>query len=186
MVLVQGTIFKRMIDDPEDHWTNVYAIEAANTVAALDNLAEIAAWEADIMGETAEVYRLYAVTPTPGSTGAIRDVTLQGLQPVTTPGELLPQWNTVLVKFFNVAGKPELKYLRLPLYLDMINGQTIKTAVLTTVLTGYASHLEEYEFYVGPTGEPHVGSQVVSVVQMRQTNWHRRSREGFKRGWVAV
>lgn len=186
MVLIQATTYKRLIADPEDHWTNVYMLEAANTVAALDLLEPLAQFEADIMGETAEVFKLHCGDLLPNTPGAVRYVNMPGLQPVATPGALLPQWNTMKVVFYNVVGRPEIKYLRLPGYLDMIDGQTWKTAVVTAVSLGYAGHLSNYEFYVGPTGEPHTGYDVSPIVQMRQTNWHRRGRPGFKRGWVPV
>lgn len=187
MVLVLGTSYKRLVAQPEITWSNAYMFQAANTIACLDLLEDVAGHEAAVMGETAEVYRLHCKTPAPGTIGAIRDVSIAGVQPVADPDTMLPMWNTVIVKFFNVAGRPELKYLRLPLYIDMIEGQTINNATLTTVSLDYATHLAGNEFYVGPDGEPHQnGFEVESVIQMRQTNWHRRTRPGFKRGWVPV
>lgn len=187
MVLVLGTIYKRLVAQPEITWSNAYMFQAANTIAALDLAEDVAGHEAAVMGVTAEVFRIHAKSPTPGTIGAQRDVSIAGVQPVAQPDELLPMWNTVIVKFFNVAGRPEIKYLRLPLYKDMVTGLEITGSVLTTVSLDYATHLAGNEFYVGPNGEVHQnGFEVESVIQMRQTNWHRRTREGFVRGWVPV
>jgi hypothetical protein len=40
--------------------------------------------------------------------------------------------------------------------------------------------------YVGPSGERPVSYETFHPVQNRQLGWHRRSRPGFRRGWVPV
>lgn len=186
MVHIIATIYKQMILQPEVQWSNVYSLNSANTVAALDNAEEIAGFEAAVMSETARVFRLHCVENVPGSDGAIRNVDIEGTQPVAEPTELLPMWNTVKVSFENVIGRPEIKYLKLPLYKDMIDGLEIAGSVYTQVVLGYAAPLAAYEFYVGPGLEVHTGYQVSRNIQMRQTDWHRRQRPGYKRGWVPV
>lgn len=185
MPLYKLTVSKRMILSPEEKWTNVYTINAPNPIDVLDIGEGIADFEAGVMGETAEVFRLDARFPGV-STGASREFIRPGLQTVADPDTRLPQWNTVKVTFTNAVGRPEIKYLRLPLYIDMVDGQTIKTAVQTSVQLGYTGPVNDVPEFVGPSGEVHTGGSTASLIQMRQTDWHRRTRVGFKRGWVPV
>jgi hypothetical protein len=185
MARFKVTTYKRLIADPEDHWTNVYTVESANAITALDNGETIAGLEADVMGETAEVFRISAINVL-GGEGVQREVTLPGLQDVPNPEQLMPQWNVVKVTFASLAGRPEIKYLRLPLYMFMVEGQQLLNGTQTNVQLGYAGPLADLPFYVGPNGEAHTGATVSNNIQMRQTNWHRRTRPGFIRGWVPV
>lgn len=185
MALFVGTTHKQMIASPEIRWTNVYTLSSSNIVTALSDLGAIADREAIVMGETARVYKEHVIAQVGGS-GYQQDVDKPGIQTVANPTELLPLWNTVKVVFFNNQGRPEIKYIKLPLYKDMIDGVTIQNSVQTAVQLDYAEDLVGMAAYVGPNGETHVGALVHDVIQMRQTDWHRRQRVGYKRGWVPV
>lgn len=185
MALFKLTIYKRMVANPEDTWTNVYMVEGSNAVAALDTGEGIADLEAIIMGETAEVFKLDARSAL-GGLGVQRPYNAVGQQTVADPDTILPMWNVVKVTFANVAGRPEIKYLRLPLYTDMIDGINVQGSVRTAIQLDYVGPLVGMVEYVGPNGEVHTEGSVATLIQMRQTGWHRRTRPGFIRGWVPV
>lgn len=185
MALYVGTSYKQMVDSPEEVWSNVYTLDSSNIVTAMGNLDDISDREANVMGETARVFRLHVIAQV-GGTGIIQSVDKVGVQPVADPATLLPLWNVVKVTFTSDQGRPEIKYLRLPLYADMVEGLNISNAVQTTVQLDYAAQLIGIPQYTGPNGEEHTGATVQNAIQMRQTNWHRRTRPGFKRGWVPV
>jgi len=185
MALFTGTTTKQLIAQPDIQWTNVYTLSDSNIVTAMATLDTIADKEAIVMGETARVFKQHVIAQVGGS-GYQQDVDKPGIQTVANPDELLPLWNTVKVVFFNNVGRPEVKYLKLPLYKDMIDGITIQNAVQTAVQLDYAAQLVGIANYTGPNGEAHTGALVHDVIQMRQTDWHRRQRVGYKRGWVPV
>lgn len=184
MALFEGTVYSRLVDDPTgEFWTNVYVVDSSNTVTALDDMETIAGFHADVMYDLAEVYKVSARQYPLGGAGLQRDLALAGaVTPVS--GVLLPQWNVAKVTFTSLGGRPEVKYLRLPLLVESISGQNLTNGVITSLTLSYASPLEAFAPYVGPSGEAHTGSSVQSRIQMRQTDWSRRFRPGFHRGWV--
>lgn len=185
MALYVGTTHKQLLATPDEQWTNVYTISSSNIVTALSDLDAIAVKEAEVMGETARVFKTHVIAKV-GGTGYQHDVDMVGLQPVADPDTLLPMWNTVLCRFTSDQGRPEIKYLKLPLYIDMIDGVNIKNSVQTSVQLGFVQDLVGMAAYTGPNGETHTGGFCSDVIQMRQVDWHRRQRPGFKRGWVPV
>lgn len=185
MVLVIGTSYKQLIASPDIQWTNVYMLNSANILAAMANLQDISNAEAQVMGETARVYKLHCIAKE-GGFGVQEEVDKPGVQNVADPDTMLPLWNCVKCTFFSATGRPEIKYLKLPLYIDMIEGVNINNAVQTAVQLDYTGHLVSIPQYVGPNGETHIAGSTSQVIQMRQTDWHRRFRPGFRRGWVPV
>lgn len=186
MPVYKGVIRKRIILSPDVQWTNTYWINSSNPVTALADLEQVAQLEQAVMGETAEVYRIGIPGPGGGIVGPYEDMNLVGLQTVADPDTLLPLWNVARVTLISVGSRPEIKYLKLPLYTDMVNGQQLALAVVTSLTTDYATPLLGLGFVCGPNGEPHTSFDVQNLIQMRQTGWHRRSRPGFVRGWVPV
>lgn len=177
---------KQLVTDPVVKWTNVYTVEAADYVAAL-NSGEIAmAAEANIHYASTHFYRIRAHVQGRSPLGASRSVDALGEVAVpATPNTMLPLWNVARVTFPLAIGKPEQKYLRLPLYEDSVDGNFLTAAVVANIQTNYADVMAAYTWYVSPTGLVHTSGTVQEAVQMRQTSWHRRTRAGFKRGWVA-
>lgn len=184
MVLFRGTVYSRLVDDPlGHHWTNVYTVDAADTPAALASLADIAAIQADVMYSAAEVYKTTVKSFLAGSESFSASVSLPGAV-VAASGVLIPQWNVARVDFLDALGKPEIKYLRLPLMEESITGQNLTNGVITSLSLSYGAPLVALGAYVGPSGETITDFSVHTPVQMRQTSWHRRFRPGFVRGWV--
>jgi len=90
------------------------------------------------------------------------------------------------VTISNAVGRPELKYLRLGMNVENIENGVWSGEVVTAIQTNYATPLAGNLEYVGPSGEAHTGAVVSPNIQMRQLGWSRRTRPGFKRGWVPV
>lgn len=113
-----------------------------------------------------------------------RPVALDGTR--TTTGSTLPSWNTV--KFQGRASfvsRPSIWHIRCGLTEDDVTGQNLVAGVLTafgnlesafSILTGLCDN----------HGDAYVDFSADELIRNRQQGWHRRSRPGFKRGYVPV
>jgi hypothetical protein len=102
-------------------------------------------------------------------------------------GNLLPLFCTYRLAFTDRVKKPEMKYLRRPGWSDQLTaGGAWSTEFLTEVVTLYANPLLDMPEFVGPSGERPTSVFIDPAVQNRQLGWHRRTRPGFRRGWVPV
>jgi hypothetical protein len=100
-------------------------------------------------------------------------------------GEMLPLLCCYRVSFSDRVAKPEQKYLRRPGWSDQLTAGASWTTTFTDfVNVQYAEPLLAMAEFVGPGGERPYTSQVHGAVQNRQLGWHRRTRPGFRRGWV--
>lgn len=184
MALWRATIYKSSSLFPEK-WSNVYTLNAIDGFNALEVAMNIREAEIAVSYATVNFGRVHVVDL--GDTERTRtndtNPVIGNLDPAGLGGPL-PLFNTIRVSFSNLEGKPEQKYLRLGaneanLTLGHWDGDFV-----TFVQTNYASVLEVMPEFVGPGNEAHIGSVTHPEVQNRQLGWHRRSRPGFKRGWV--
>lgn len=183
MALFKITSKKRLVSAPSVRWSNVYTINIGSLSAAVvEGMAVVSSEQAV---HTADV-RFYEMDVRSLEVGSDKtkvtsiDVGLLGSDPTI----MLPLWNVARVDFLDATGRPEIKYLRLPLQEDMIVGPLLEASLVTAIENDYAAGLAGDPAYVGPNGEAHVGFVVHPAIQMRQTGWNRRTRVGFHRGWV--
>lgn len=186
MTRYKGTIHKRMVGDPDSGWSNVYQIEAVGADLAMGFLNSIRELEKACTYDVVEFYyNVIHREDVGGETLVDRDVSVGDLHN-ESPGGFLPLFNCIRVDFYSEFGRPEVKYLRTPLTYGNVTGTNLNGTTYNRVVDDYLTPLISFSAYVGPGGEVHTGGVVHQPIQMRQTNWHRRSRPGFKRGWVPV
>lgn len=184
------TIPKEVISGPLTgrRWRNVYMVEADSYDSALAVGDLIASQEllfhSNIVGVKEISAHLTGGTLPPRTVGKILAVNRVG---DTAPaGSLLPFWNCVRVDYVNTdTGRPERKYYRPPLYTSQVTGLVLE-GTFFTLIQDHVAVIAGYANYVGPSGEQHAAAVVDSLVQMRQTGWHRHKRPGFIRGYVPV
>lgn len=187
MASYTGTIQKRLASNVNETWENVYHLVTTDFDAAETALIAIKEAEKAVSYESVTFFRYIIKPDTPGSNAYIVEIDETGDLDPTGLGAQLPLFNTVLVKFLDVNGRPEKKYLRTGFYADNIETFGLLSGEYKDfVQTNYANVVALITAYVGPTGEAHTGAQVARPVQMRQLHWSRRQRPGFKRGWVPV
>jgi len=182
-----GTVYKRLIDNGIEEWENVYRLVSDDLNEAEEAIIAIKEAEKAVSYVEVNFFR-YSVKPdVPNSPALIVDIDEPGDLASTDLGGVLPLFNTVLVTFSDVIGRSEKKYLRLGAHRDNLGTSGAWSSELTDfVQTNYANVVAAIPDYVGPSGESHTGGQVQRKVQMRQLHWSRRTKPGFKRGWVPV
>jgi len=183
MSLYRITSYKRLVSEPTVKWSNVYTFDAAGLVTATDLALALVTTEQAVHTADVQFYLtgIRSLVDSHSNTKITStDVGLLGSDPTI----MLPLWNVARVDFLDASGRPEIKYLRMPLQEDMVTGSIIDGGTVTTLQDDYAAALLAEDSYVGPSGEAHTGYVVHNAVQMRQTSWHRRARPGFHRGWV--
>lgn len=99
-------------------------------------------------------------------------------------GDALPAWNTA--KLTGRAGLGTRLYvwhLRMGLREPDVNGQVLTTTVQSTIDDLIAA-LTTVDAISDKDGNKITTWGYDQYVHMRQMSWHRRTRPGFKRGWV--
>lgn len=184
MSLYRITSYKRLVTEPTVTWSNVYTFDAAGLVTAKDLAIALVTTEQAVHTEDVQFFMQNVRSLVDSSSNAKITSTDLGLLG-SDPTIMLPLWNVARIDFLDASGRPEIKYLRMPLQEDMVTGSLIDGGTVATLTDDYATALLAEDSYVGPSGEAHVGFVVHNAVQMRQTSWHRRGRPGYHRGWVA-
>jgi hypothetical protein len=182
--IFKGSIWKRITaDSGSPGWRNVYWINAADAVAALSTVDQIALLEQKILGSNITIFAETAELPKNKNHYAKAAVDYVGMVVVGDPPAGL--FNTLRVDVYATGkARPERKYLRLGLGIDYMTGANWLSTVVSDTATNYAVPLAAIAEYVAPDGTGHYEAIVQPVVQMRQTSWHRRFRPGFHRGYV--
>jgi len=187
MVFYRVTTHKRIYLEPTiPPWTNVYHVDAASVEDALDKAESIVEIEKTVHWSNIQFYKVSAKQPSELSqAGQSRTIEEVGDRDATDE-KYLPLFCTVRVIFEDSIKRPDQKYLRTPLMeSDVENGQII-TDTITLVDTSYAEALVALAYIRSSSNESYTSGFTVRPVQMRQRDWHRRTRPGFKRGWVPV
>lgn len=166
------------------NFSNVYLIEESSALEALDVLNAIVTHQAAVTYDTIEFPLNHVINIADKDDARSGFDNGTGALSVTGLGGPLPLFCTCRVVFRSLAGKPEQKYLRLGaneanLTLGQWDGEFVDY-----VSENYATPLLSQSQYVGPGGEAHVSFVVETAVQNRQLGWHRKTKPGFKRGWV--
>jgi len=105
----------------------------------------------------------------------------------TAVGAIIPDWNVADVIFGTASNpRPLRKYFRVQLGEGDIIGSEIEAALVTTWQGVWDAAVSTIIAMCAPNGDSVVNADVRPGVGMRQLDWHRRSRPGFKRGYVPV
>lgn len=185
MVLWEATIRSRLTDRPDTRpWSNVWHVESASASGALLISDGIVNAYINALKDYAEVYSVHVQVPNPlGSPGASRTNIVPGLKE-SDPALMLPLFNTIRVSMTDGGGRPNLKYFRFPMAEDQMTNGVPTSGYIDELQTTFLSLLPAISGLVSNRGEPFTSITVIPIVQMRQQGWHRRTRPGFKRGWV--
>lgn len=183
MSLFKVTTHKQLAVSGFPKWTNVYHVEALGPNTALDAGQGIADIEKAVLADLGSITRITAQLATGGAV-ASRTVNIGGLYAIPE-AELLPLFNTVRVILSDDLGRPESKYLRGCLGEVDVVGFKIGSDSIIRLQTDYSTPLLGILGLRGPNGEGITAASVQAAVQMRQVSWHRRTRPGFHRGYVA-
>lgn len=179
-----GVVESQLIASAETQWSNIYHVTTANPATALTDLEAIANIQADVMYSLARVFRIgIRGSNTPGANGLFETVNIPGS--VTPVGsDVLPLWNVAVIEFNVLGYRPTLKYLKLPLLEESVNGSVLTNGVLTSLSTAFISPLLGQPNFTNNHGLTFTDGAARASVGMRQTDWNRRFRPGFHRGWV--
>lgn len=181
----RGTIYKST-NLGQQKWQNVYTIDALDSFNALEILGNVKVAEEAVHYNTVFFYRMHVVNKANKAdvrTSAL--VEFGALDPAGLGGPL-PLFNTVRVLFGDNVKRPESKYLRIPGNEANLTNGAWDGEFVDFIQTNYADVVRGIIGVVGPSGEPFLTASVQQAVQNRQLGWHRRTRPGFKRGWVPV
>lgn len=166
-------------------WSNVYWVEVGDAEAAIDVGVILAGHEMAVSYEPIHVYLISAIDPGNPAARGNRGVDIPAVLDPAGLGGTLPLFNTTRVRFTGSIQRPEQKYLRTGANTGNIGSGTWDSEYVTFVQENYADEVASMISIVGPDGDEITAGLVLPQVQMRQQGWHRRSRAGFHRGWVA-
>jgi len=187
MPLYVGTIYKSILSDESNPWSNVYTIDADDDTDALSKLHSVAVLESAIHKENV-VFQRETVRQKSVLGGSGRQFVPVGLvgEVAAVPANQLPLFNTVRMVFTDEVARSESKYMRLPLENTEVTGSFIDETPILTWYNDFIVPLLALDYVVGPQGEALTSGATVVAIQNRQRGWNRRTRPGFKRGWVPV
>jgi len=185
MPIFRVAIYKQLDGLGDEHeWSNVYHVDAADQDAAVSLASDISIIEQDVHKDYVVFARSYVKEEGLGTPEGVTNNLIGNGQVTGDPTLRLPGFNTIRATFFDGVGRPDQKYLRLPLQEDDIVDGTINVTVNNLINLSYIGPLVSLAGLVSSDGVPYTGGNVYSAIQMRQTGWKRRTRPGFHRGWV--
>lgn len=185
MPLHKVSVFKRLdVGDDLRHWSNVYRVEADDITEALDHAVSIANIEQAVHKDYVIFSKVTARLDVPDAPeGGTR--ALVGSGDVTgDPTLRLPRFNTIRAVLTDDVGRPDQKYLRLPLQEDDVIEGTINVAVSNLVSLSYVAPLIALAYIRSADNTVYTAGDVIPAIQMRQISWSRRARPGFHRAYV--
>lgn len=185
MAIFKVGVFKRLNEgDDLRYWSNIYRVDAGSLDDALDKAVSIANIEQAVHKDYVRFSRVTAIEDVVDPPeGASRVLTGSG--DVTGDFTLvLPRFNTVRCVFSDGVGRPDQKYLRLPLEEGDVVSGTISVDLSNALALDYVAPITELGFVVSSDQVSYTEGTVVPAIQMRQISWHRRTRPGFHRGYI--
>jgi hypothetical protein len=185
MPLYRATIGKLELASGE-RWSNVYTLQDFDASSALVDAEAIADMEKAVSYSTIRIVSVKVVNLTNHLDRLAGSYSQAGALPTTGLGGPLPLFCTVRVDFRDLVRRPERKYLRTGAQRNNIADGQWSPEYYDYVEANYSEPLFGTLPYVGPSGERPVSYETFHPVQNRQLGWHRRSRPGFRRGWVPV
>lgn len=169
---------------PPESWTNTFHFDALGPNTALD-AASLAA-DTLMIQSIAEVEVYLLTAQEVGGGDVARRAYQSSGQRSGLAANLIPMFNTVRMTLTDDVGRNQQHYLRGYILEINVQGYQISGELRTDIQEDVANVIIGILGFCGPNGENITGAIVQQVIQMRQTGWHRRTRPGFKRGWVPV
>lgn len=187
MTIYRLTVVKQMQDgnDAGRQWSNVYHLNEASLAAAILHAPTILDLEKTIYPDNVSIVRWAVHNPAVSGDGQSDAVSIAGTRSTGTAATQLPLFNAVLFRFLVEVGRPSLKYLRLPLDESEVSNGVVDSAVTDAISTGWAVPLVADGTITDESGHTITGYGFSHNIISRQLGWHRRTRAGFHRGWVA-
>lgn len=186
MALFKTTIYSELTGEgvnPE-RWTNSFHFDVLGINSALDSAESAANALASQLINEARIWKITARSVDGGET-RIRLVDIAGAR-TGMAVNLIPMFNAVRMTFSDEFLRSETFYLRGYILEANVQGTLISGELLTNMQTDVADGILGVLGLRGPNGETIVSATIAQQIQMRQLGWHRRTRPGFKRGWVPV
>lgn len=157
--------------------------DGADTVALEDAIELAEVFVGTLLADSAVVYKVAIQDPVTHFTGLSYLHDYPGTRSVT--GDALPGFNTCKVQFTGVLGqRPSTYHLRVGITEGDVSGQVIGAPLLTALDAFIAGWIAQGHG-CDPHGRTWVSGSRSDLVTNRQMSWHRRSRPGFHRGYVA-
>jgi hypothetical protein len=129
------------------------------------------------------IYRVSIYNPDVVNGVQNRPVSLVGARTVT--GDALPAWNVARLQSATTIGaRIHTWFLRMGLTENDVEGQLLNSGVMDAI-AAFHSALDLTAAFSDKDGQLFTTWLESDVVHMRQLGWHRRTRVGFHRGWVA-
>lgn len=166
-----------------EEWRNSFHFDALGPNSALD--AGVTAAEALMQGAIYDVtaFKLTAKEVGTSNPAATRAISVTGAR-AGDPLDLLPLFNTVRMVLTDGLDRPQVHYLRGMILEGDVQGYRITDTLRSLLQTNVADAIAGILGIRGPKNELITGAAIYVPIQMRQQGWHRRSRPGFRRGWV--
>ena len=185
MPVCKVTVYKVLAGATGETWTNVYNVNTfgPNDAAAIGET--IQEQERNVCYDWVSFPKVSAQLLTGGPSVTRATPGRSGLL-VGNIANAIPLFNVARITLTDGQNRPELKYLRGCVEESGVAGFNFTTETYEYIRDNYANNLPGIVGLCGPAGEPITGVSVQLAIQMRQLGWHRRTRVGFKRGWVPV
>jgi hypothetical protein len=179
------TSHKRLIDSDEKPWSNVWRIDATSIAQAQTKAIALQGAEANLCWDNVELYKL-SIRQFLGTAAVELNTTQEGTRGGGDPDVQLPLFNTVRVDFSAASGRGSKFYMRPPLIEAEVLGFNLVNTYRDYVNDTIVEPIIALGYVLNSAGLPFTAGVVHTQVQMRQRGWHRRTRPGFRRGWVPV
>lgn len=169
----------------QEYSLNCHTNEDSTSDQAWQNINELAqAFAGTLLPDSCNIYSVSIYNPDVVNGNQTRAVSIDGARVVT--GAPLPAWNVVRFQARASDGsRPSTFYLRVGMTEDDVTGQNL-SAGLVTALNSFRTAFLAQGTLCTPAGAIFETAGYDELVRMRQMGWHRRTRPGFRRGWVPV
>lgn len=188
MPIYRVTVTKHLDDGPYAllNFSNVYHINATDMVEIALRAPEMVTLEKTLYPDNVHIVRYSVSDPAAPRTGYSKSVFEGGSRSVGAVATQLPPWNTVLARLNVASGRASLMHLRPIIDESEIDSGSISATLLGDINDNWATPLVALGYVTDESGQPITSIVIDSPVRSRQMGWHRRTRPGFKRGWVPV
>lgn len=185
MPLFRGTIHKYLEGTlPDSGWVNTYHINAASESAAMEVLRLVKNVERQVHWNNIEFDRLSIRQASGISSAGIQETVAEQGDRDASGENFLPLFCTVRVVCTDAVNRPDQKYLRCPINENEQDNGILTSGAIAFLTANYCADLIAIDGVVSSSAVPYTSVAAVTAVQNRQRGWHRRTRPGFKRGWV--
>lgn len=163
---------------------NFHVNEPGSSDQAWEDANEIAeAYQGNLNPPNVEIYRVSIFNPDVVNGVQNRNTSLTGARTVT--GDALPAWNVARMQgSLGNGSRIHTWWLRMGLTENDVTGQTLESDVQDAISAFFAA-IDLQGTFCDSAGGIFTEWGQDEFVHMRQLSWHRRTRVGFHRGWVA-